>query len=257
MMAQKKDRDAPRRTFRTGFPSLDVIVAQDDPVGLVLLAGRPRTGKTTFALGMARHMAVEQKAPVVIFSLEHSAAEVHTRMLCLQAHVDKERLSRGRLDAAEEGRVTDASKVLASAPLIVDDRASSTAAEITTAVKRLSREGQAPGLVVVDYLQLIPVEGEGPDRHDARQMLRPLRALADELPVPVLLLAQLPRCVEDRADPRPVLADVDRYEADLVLLLHRDQRNERGSQEPGAVEVTVGGAQGVIAQGTLRLVPGS
>jgi replicative DNA helicase len=192
----------------TGFIDLDRQLAGLQPSNLVIIGGRPGTGKTSFALGLAAHAALEAHTPVLIFSLEMSHRELTQRLLCSEARVDATRMRNGKLLESDWPKISHAVGRLGEAQLFIDDNPHLTIMEIRAKARRLkSREGL--GLIVIDYLQLMSGRSNAENRQvEVSEMSRGLKILARELNVPVIALSQLSRNLESRADKRPVLADL-------------------------------------------------
>ncbi|MEW6153984.1 MAG: replicative DNA helicase [Actinomycetota bacterium] len=192
----------------TGYIDLDQQLAGLQPSNLVIVGGRPGTGKTSFALGIVTHAAVESRTPVLLFSLEMSHLELTQRMLCSEARVDATRMRNGRLLEADWPKISHAVGRLAEAPVYIDDNPHLTVMEIRAKARRLkSRSGL--GLIVIDYLQLMAGRQSAENRQvEVSEISRGLKILARELEVPVVALSQLSRGLESRADKRPQLADL-------------------------------------------------
>lgn len=193
----------------TGFSDLNRLTSGLQPSDFIVIAGRPGHGKTTLALCLARHAALESDLPTLVFSLEMSAEQLCLRLLAAEAQVDGTRLRTGRLSQDDWNRLSEAAGRLGSAPLLLDDTPALTLMELRGRARRLRAE-QRVGLIVVDYLQLISVPG----RHENRQqeiseISRSLKALARELEVPIVTCSQLSRAVERRGEgSRPQLSDL-------------------------------------------------
>jgi replicative DNA helicase len=228
----------------TGYIDLDNLTAGLQNSELVIVAARPSVGKTSFALNIIRHIAVEENQPVFFISLEQSRIELAERLMCCQARVDSHRLRTGHLPEEEMQKLIDAGGILRQAKLFLDDSPGQGMLRIAANARRLKLRHQIK-LVVVDYLQLIDPD----NRRDSRQeqvsnISRRLKFLARELEIPVVALAQVNRSSEDRQDHRPRLADLREsgaieQDADTVMLLHRPELHEPGQHE-GIVEVIVG-----------------
>ena len=192
----------------TGFTDLDQQLAGLQPSNLVIVGGRPGTGKTSLALGIAAHAALEAHIPVLVFSLEMSHRELTQRLLCSEARVDATRMRNGRLLEADWPKISNAVGRLAEADIFIDDNPRLTVMEIRAKARRMkSRHGL--GLIVVDYLQLMSGRTNAENRQvEVSEISRGLKILARELAVPVVALSQLSRNLETRADKRPVLADL-------------------------------------------------
>src|SRR5205085_6520357 len=211
---------------------------------LVIVGGRPGTGKTSFALGIVAHAAVASRTPVLMFSLEMSHLELTQRMLCAAAGVDASRMRSGRLVEADWSKIAYATGKLAEAPVFIDDNPHLTIMEIRAKARRLkSRSGV--GLIVIDYLQLMTGRSNAENRQvEVSEISRGLKILARELEVPVIALSQLSRNLESRADKRPVLADLREsgsleQDADVVIFIYRDEVYNRDSPDRGTAEIIV------------------
>jgi len=215
------------RGLPTGFPDLDNLLAGLQKSDLIILAARPSVGKTALALDMARNVAVKQKVPVGIFSLEMSKEQLVDRLLCSEANVDMWRMRTGKLSEREDDfpRIGHAMGVLSEAPIFIDDSATANIMEIRAKARRLQLE-HGLGLIIVDYLQLM--EGRTAENRvqEVAEITRGLKALARELNVPVLALSQLSRAVEMSKPAIPKLAHLREsgsieQDADVVLFIYR------------------------------------
>ena len=192
----------------TGFTDLDEMLAGLQPSNLIIIGARPSMGKTSLALGMAAHAAMDAQVPALFFSLEMSHLEITQRLLCAEARVDAARMRTGRLHEQDWPKVAHAIGRLGEAPIYVDDNPNITVMDIRAKARRQkAREGL--GLVVVDYLQLMSSRTRVENRQlEVSEISRNLKILARELEVPVIALSQLSRNLEMRSDKRPVLADL-------------------------------------------------
>jgi replicative DNA helicase len=211
----------------TPFEDLNYMTAGFQPSDLVIVAARPSMGKTSLVLGIGQSVAIKQRLPVALFSLEMSKEQLCLRMICSEARVDAHRLRTGYLQGEDWRKVGDACAALSDAPIFIDDSPDISALEMRAKCRRLMAE-HGLGLVVVDYLQLM----RGHRRTDNRtqeigDIARALKSLARELRVPVVALSQLSRAVEQRPDKRPMLSDLRESgsieaEADVVVFIYRD-----------------------------------
>ena len=213
----------------SGLRSLDRILSGFQPSNLIVLAARPGMGKTSLALGFARHVGVSARLPVAIFSLEMSRQEVTQRLMCAEALVDSQNLRTGRLREDDWGRLTAAASRLSDAPIYIDDSAGLNVMEIRSKARRLKSTERGLALVVVDYLQLMSGSIQTESRvQEISQISRALKLLARDLNVPVVALSQLSRAVESRQDKRPILSDLRdsgsiEQDADVVMFIYRDE----------------------------------
>ncbi len=236
----------------TGFRDLDTLTGGWQKSDLIIIAGRPSSGKTAFALSLASNAALHRSkpAPVGIFSLEMSTQQLIMRLLCAEARVDAHLVRTGRLPEDDWKRLSLGAGRLARANLFVDDTASLGILELRAKARRLRAEHNI-GMVIVDYMQLM----QGPKNAENREkeisaISRSLKALAKELDIPVVALSQLSRAVEGRTDKRPILSDLREsgaieQDADVVAFVHRQEMyadpNASDFQEvQGLAEIIVG-----------------
>ncbi|MDQ2952790.1 MAG: replicative DNA helicase, partial [Chloroflexota bacterium] len=214
----------------TGFDSLDAKTGGLQASDLILIAGRPGLGKTSFALNIVWNAAVKKKT-CAIFSLEMSELQVVQRLISMTSEIDGNRMRRGRLSDVEFRSISAASDELQKAPIYVEESSQLTVTDILAKSRRLQAE-KGLDLVVVDYLQLI--EGSGDDEgrvQEVARISRALKAIARELQVPVLALSQLSRQIETRGT-EPMLSDLRESgaleaDADLVMFLWQKDRKDR------------------------------
>jgi len=193
----------------TGFLDLDERLSGLQPSNLLIVGARPSMGKTALALGMAAHAAMEARTPVLFFSLEMSHSEVTQRLLCSEARVDSSRIRNGKLLESDWPKISHAIGRLGEAPLHIDDNPNLTVMEIRAKARRLRSRLGSLGLIIVDYLQLMTGRNGAENRQvEVSEISRGLKILARELEVPVVALSQLSRNLEQRADKRPMLADL-------------------------------------------------
>jgi replicative DNA helicase len=236
----------------TGFYELDNLTGGWQNSDLIIVAGRPSSGKTAFALALASNAAMHttKPAPVVIFSLEMSTQQLVMRLLCATAKVDAHAVRTGRLPDDDWKRLSMGAGRLAKAQMYIDDSASLGILELRAKCRRLKAE-HGIGLIIVDYLQLM----QGPRSAENREkeisaISRSLKALAKELNIPVVALSQLSRAVEGRTDKRPILSDLREsgaieQDADVVMFVHRpemfvDPSTDRFAEVQGKAEIIVG-----------------
>lgn len=214
------------RGLKTGFTDLDSILSGMQPANLIILAARPGQGKTAMAINVSQYIAVHEKIPIGIFSLEMSQEELVDRLLVGQADVDAWRLKTGKLSESDFGKLSEAMGQLADAPIFIDDTPGITISEMRTKARRLQLEHKI-GMLVVDYLQLVNPGKQYESRvQEVSLVSQSLKNLARELKIPVLVLSQLNRSVEHRGEKRPQLADLREsgaieQDADVVMFLYR------------------------------------
>ncbi|MBQ2897787.1 MAG: replicative DNA helicase [Clostridia bacterium] len=230
--------------LETGFSHLDYILSGLQKGTLNILAARPGVGKTSLALNIAKHVAVKNKIPVAVFSLEMSEEELTNRIISSQAMVDSEKLKTGRLDPSDWERLMQAAVPMSEAPLFIDDTSMISVTEIRSKCRRLKLE-HGLGLIIVDYLQLMQGKGRTESRQrEVSEMSRSLKILAKELEVPVLTLSQLSRSIETRADKTPVLSDLREsgaieQDADVVMFLHKPDQEDQEEAQNSLVELII------------------
>lgn len=214
------------RGIQTGFTDLDNVLSGMQPSNLLILAARPGQGKTAMVVNMAQYIAIEQKNPVGIFSLEMSQEELVDRLLVGQADVDAWRLKTGKLSESDFTKLSTAMGELADAPIFIDDTPGITISEMRTKARRLQLE-QGIKLLIVDYLQLADPGRRYDNRvQEVSIISQGLKNLARELKIPVLAVSQLSRAVEHRGERKPQLADLREsgaieQDADVVMFLYR------------------------------------
>ena len=212
----------------TGFSDLDDMTAGLQPSDLIIIAGRPSTGKTSLALGMALNAALHKPKPyrVAIFSLEMSKEQLCMRLLSAAGSLDMHRIRTGQLHREDWSSLTRAASALTECKIYIDDTASITALEMRAKIRR-QRAETGLDLVVVDYLQLMSGNSDSENRQqEISDISRSLKSVAKELSIPVVALSQLSRAVESRQDKRPMLADLREsgaieQDADLVMMIYR------------------------------------
>ncbi len=231
----------------SGFPDLDALTAGFQRSDLVIIAGRPSMGKTSFALNVGMHAAIDIGIPTGIFSLEMSKEQLALRMLCARAGVDLKKLRTGYLAKADWGKLIQAVGNISDAPFYIDDTPAINTFEVRAKARRLKKEIDL-GLIIVDYLQLM----RGATKYDSREkeiseISRSLKALAKELDVPVVALSQLNRKVEERPNKRPQLADLREsgaieQDADVIIFIYRDEVYNKSEDNPkkGEAEIIIG-----------------
>ena len=226
----------------TGFIDLDALMSGLQPASMIVLGGRPGSGKTSLALNIATHAAVEARVPVLLFSLEMSHLELTQRLVSAVAGVPGRRLRNGRLIESDWPKLSQAVGRLSEAPLHIDDNPHLTVMEMRAKARRLKSRGGL-GLIIVDYLQLMAGRSSAENRQvELSEISRGIKILARELDVPVLALSQLSRNLESRADKRPQLSDLREtgaleQDSDAVLLTYRDEMYNPATADRGVAEV--------------------
>jgi len=193
----------------TGYKDLDDLTSGLQPSDLIIIAGRPSMGKTTFSMNIAEYVAVEVKQPVAVFSMEMSAEQLVMRLLSSLSRINQQKVRTGKLEDDDWPRITTAVSQLSSVPLFIDDTPALSPTELRARARRLAREHGQLGLIVIDYVQLMQVPESRDNRTlEVSEISRSLKALAKELHVPVVALSQLNRSLEQRPDKRPKMSDL-------------------------------------------------
>lgn len=213
----------------TGFPLMDRMLSGFQPTQLIVIAGRPGMGKTSFALNIVEHASMIQNATCLIFSMEMSSEQLATRLLCSNSQVDMQKTRTGRMEVEDINRMAEAMKRVSPAKIYVDDSPGISVSEMTAKARRLQHTNGL-GMIVIDYLQLM----SGPERRsenrtqEIAQITRSLKIMAKELQVPVVLLSQLSRAAEKSDTGKyPKLSDLREsgaieQDADVVIFLQRE-----------------------------------
>jgi len=230
----------------SGFLELDRLTAGFQPSDLVVIAARPGMGKSSFMLSMVLHLALNEKVPLAIFSLEMSKEQLAMRMVSMLSGVPLQNIRHGYVRDDDWEKIVNATLELSSREIYVDDNPNLTTTELRIKSRKLKQE-KGVKIIFVDYLQLLGV----PYRRSSRQeevaeISKSLKALAKELQIPVVALAQLSRQVEQRSDKRPQLADLREsgqieQDADLIIFIHRPEYYKKVPmpEEEGVAEIIV------------------
>lgn len=230
----------------TGFKDLDEMTSGMQAGELVIVAGRPSMGKTSFAMNIVEQVVISGKQPVLVFSMEMPGDALAIRMLSSLGRLDQHKVRTGKLNDADWSRINSAVALLSEKPLFIDDSASLSPGEVRARARRVAREQGQLGLIVIDYLQLMRVAGNTENRAvEIAEISRSLKALAKELKVPVVALSQLNRGLEQRPDKRPIMSDLREsgsieQDADLILFIYRDEVYNKDSSDKGTAEIIIG-----------------
>jgi replicative DNA helicase len=241
----------------TGFVDIDEMTSGLQNGDLVIVAGRPAMGKTSFCLNIAQHVSMRVGETVGLFSLEMSKEQLVLRMLCSDARVDAHKLRTGRLQEKDWARLAKAYADLSASRIFIDDSATLTPLEMRAKCRRLKAE-HGLGMVVVDYLQLMSAAGRVENRQqEIASISRSLKGLAKELSVPVVALSQLSRAPEGRTEKRPQLSDLREsgsleQDSDVVIFIFREEEYKATDENRGIAELIIG-KQRNGPTGTLRL----
>ncbi|MBE9564187.1 MAG: replicative DNA helicase [Proteobacteria bacterium] len=228
----------------TGFDKFDEMTTGLQESDLVIVAGRPSMGKTTFAMNIAENAAIADKLPVAIFSMEMPGDSLTMRMISSLGRVDAHHIRTGQLTDEDWARITSAIHILSETKIFIDDTPALSPSDIRARARRLKRQ-HGLGLIIIDYLQLMQIHGSNENRTtEISEISRSLKAMAKELKVPVIALSQLNRSLEQRPDKRPVMSDLREsgaieQDADLIVFIYRDEVYNDDSPQKGVAEIIV------------------
>jgi len=228
----------------SGFNEFDKLTAGLQPGDLVIVAGRPSMGKTTFAVNMAENAAIGARVPTAIFSMEMPSEQLAFRMISSLGRVDQSHLRTGKFPDEDWSRINTAVQLMSDAPIYIDDSPGLSPTEIRARARRLKREANL-GLIVIDYLQLMQVHGNTENRAtEISEISRSLKALAKELRLPIIALSQLNRSVEQRQDKRPVMSDLREsgaieQDADLIIFIYREEVYKPDTPRKGIADISI------------------
>ena len=226
----------------TGFDDFDDRTSGLQPGDLIIVAGRPSMGKTSFAMNLAEHAAIKTKQTVAIFSMEMPGEQLAMRMVASLGRIDMQKIRTGKLSEEDWPRVTSAVSMLTEVPIYIDDGSALSPTEIRARARRIKRE-HGLGLIVIDYIQLMQVHGSSENRAtEMSEISRSLKGLAKELGVPVVALSQLNRSLEQRPNKRPIMSDLREsgaieQDADLIVFIYRDEVYDEDSPDKGIAEI--------------------
>ncbi|KZS23087.1 replicative DNA helicase [Wohlfahrtiimonas chitiniclastica] len=230
----------------TGWTEFDNMTSGLQNGDMIVVAGRPSMGKTTFAMNIVEAVALSTKKPIAVFSMEMPAEQLVMRMFSSLGRIEQTNLRSGRLDAHEMQRLVSATKQLNQTRIFIDDQGGLSPSEMRARARRLKREEKDLGLIMVDYLQLMKVPGLGEQRvAEVSEISRSLKLMARELEVPVIVLSQLNRSLEQRPNKRPIMSDLREsgaieQDADLICFIYRDEVYNPESPDKGVAEVIIG-----------------
>ena len=230
----------------TGYDDLDELTNGLQKGDLIIVAGRPSMGKTTLAMNIAEFASAHKKIPTAVFSLEMPGEQLTMRLLSSMGRVDQTRLRNGRLLEEDWPRIATAVKLFSDVPLFIDDSAGLSPNEVRARARRLVREHGDLGLIVLDYLQLMQGNaGQNENRtNEVSSISRSLKALAKELDVPIVVLSQLNRSLEQRPNKRPIMSDLREsgaieQDADVIMFIYRDEVYNPETEHKGMAEVII------------------
>jgi replicative DNA helicase len=229
----------------TGFTDFDNMTCGLQAGDLVIVAGRPSMGKTSFAMNLAEHAAITNEKPALIFSLEMPAEQLTLRLFSSLGRIDQHKVRTGKLSDDDWPRISSAVSMLSQAKMYIDDTPALTPQEMRARARRVARENGGLSMILVDYLQLMTIAGSKENRtNEVSEISRSLKALAKELSVPLIALSQLNRGLEQRTDKRPVMSDLREsgsieQDADVIAFIYRDEVYNEDSPDKGIAEIII------------------
>jgi replicative DNA helicase len=246
----------------TGFKDLDEMTSGLQQSDLIIVAGRPSMGKTSFAMNLVEHAILHQEKPVLVFSLEMPADSLIIRMLSSIGRIDQTRMRNGRLENDDWDKLGMAVAKLRNRPLYIDDTSGLSPSEMRSRARRVAREHGDLGMIMVDYLQLMQVKGSSENRTgEISEISRSLKLMAREFNCPVIALSQLNRSLEQRPNKRPVMSDLREsgaieQDADVIMFVYRHEVYEPDNDQfKGMAEIIIGKQRnGPIGTRTLTFV---
>jgi len=231
----------------SGYNDLDQMTTGFQPGDLIIVAARPSMGKTTFAMNLAEHAALNSDKPTIIFSLEMPADQIMNRMLASLGRIDQGKIRTGQLDENDWASLSSTMSILLDrGKMFIDDSSGLTPTELRSRARRIARDNGGVSMIMVDYLQLMRVPSLSENRTlEISEISRSLKALAKELRCPVIALSQLNRGLEQRADKRPINSDLREsgaieQDADLIMFIYRDEVYHEESEHKGIAEIIIG-----------------
>jgi len=230
----------------TGFSDLDGMTSGLQPSDLVIVAGRPSMGKTSFAMNLVEHAVTSQEKPILVFSMEMPSQQLIIRMLSSLGRIDQTRIRNGKLEQEDWPKLSTAVNRLKDVPLYIDDTPALTPTEVRSRARRVARERGQLGMIMVDYLQLMQIAGSSEGRTaEISEISRSLKAIAKEFQCPMVALSQLNRSLEQRPNKRPVNSDLREsgaieQDADVIMFIYRDEVYNEESPDKGVAEIIIG-----------------
>ncbi|MFM6923011.1 MAG: replicative DNA helicase, partial [Polynucleobacter victoriensis] len=232
----------------TSFIDLDRQTSGLQKGDLIIVAGRPSMGKTSFAVNIAENVALKEGLPVLIFSMEMGASQLASRILGSVGRIDQSRMRTGKLTDDEWPKITEAISRLNDTNIMIDETGALSSLELRARARRIARKCGTLGLIVIDYIQLMSGNSGGSSENRATEISeisRSLKSLAKELQCPVIALSQLNRGLEQRPNKRPVMSDLREsgaieQDADVILFIYRDEVYNPDSPDKGTAEIIIG-----------------
>ena len=230
----------------TGYKDLDSKTSGLQASDLIIVAGRPSMGKTSFAMNLVENAILADSKPILVFSMEMPAGSLMMRLLSSVGKIDQTRVRNGQLEEEDWAKLSAAMQQLKDKPLLIDDTPALTPTEIRSRARKVLREQGSLGMIMIDYLQLMQVAGSSEGRTaEISEISRSLKSIAKEFNCPVIALSQLNRSLEQRPNKRPVMSDLREsgaieQEADVIMFIYRDEVYNEESPDKGTAEIIIG-----------------
>ena len=230
----------------TGFKDLDGMTSGLQPSDLVIIAGRPSMGKTSFAMNLVETAVLSQDKPILVFSMEMPADQLIIRMLSSIGRIDQTRIRNGKLEQEDWPKLSTAVTKMKDVPLFIDDTAALSPTEVRSRARKVAREHGKLGMIMLDYMQLMQISGSSEGRTaEISEISRTLKAIAKEFGCPVVALSQLNRALEGRPNKRPINSDLREsgaieQDADVIMFIYRDEVYNEDSPDKGVAEIIIG-----------------
>lgn len=229
----------------TGLEDLDEMTNGLQKTDLIVLAGRPASGKSTLAMNIAENAGISSNKPIVVFSLEMPVVQLMNRMISSLGRINQNRIRTGKLENEDWSKLTIASKKIKDSSIIINDTAGISPSDMRSKVKKVEKEKGEIGLIVVDYLQLMQIPNFKEGRAaEVSEISRSLKALAKEMNCPVIALSQLNRSLENRPNKRPINSDLREsgaieQDADIIIFVYRDEVYNPETTDKGIAEIII------------------
>ncbi|HIH2763058.1 MAG TPA: replicative DNA helicase [Candidatus Azoamicus sp.] len=229
----------------SGFKDLDEITSGFQKSDLIVIAGRPSMGKSTLAINIAENVSIENNKSIILFSMEMSADQVATRMISSFGRIQLHKLRCGNIDNSDWPKLSASIDCLSKKHIFIDDSGALTPFDIKNRIKKIKNLGNDIGLVIIDYIQLIKIPGLQDNRsREIAEISRSLKILAKDFDIPIIVLSQLNRSVEQRNDKRPLMSDLREsgaieQDSDLIIFIYRDNVYNKTDNENTKSEIII------------------
>ena len=229
----------------SGFDELDKLILGLHPAELIIIAGRPSTGKTTFAINIAENIIIKHDVPILIFSMEMSAEQITTRLLSSLSKIDLSKLRNGNLTDSDWQKLSSSVELISGKKFFIDDSANLSPFDVKSKSRKIFQKHKNIGAIIIDYIQLMRIPGSTDNKtNEMAEISRSLKILAKELNVPIIALSQLNRGLEQRIDKRPMMSDLREsgaieQDADVIIFIYRDELYNKNSKDSGLAEIII------------------